>query len=113
MAYTPPQPGKLSALVAAAQSCTYSTSASAFATTTGELRFPVLTATSAPGVDEWEVDDNGSKCPLFLLSSTVYTILRDGTLSTDGWSITYSGQTFYFRATRHADGSQWVDPAHA
>lgn len=110
MGYTPPNPGKLSALVTAAQTLSYDARSSCFRTATNEPRFPVVTATSKPGVVEWEVDDLFSgACPLFLLSDVSYQILRDGTLAPDGLSIAYRGQSYLARAVRHGDGSQWAE----
>jgi len=110
MGYTPPQPGKLKALTDAAQAFTYDSRSSGFRNALNALVFPVLTATSKPGVVEWEVDDyHSGSCPLFLLSDTTYQILRDGTLSTDGLTVDYRGQSYFARAVRHGDGSQWVE----
>lgn len=114
MGYTPPNPGKISSLTTAAQTLSYDARLSGFRTATNEPRFPVLTATSKPGVVEWEIDDPFSgSCPLFLVSDTTFQILRDGTLSADGITINYRGQNYTTRAARHGDGSQWVEMATA
>lgn len=108
MGYTPPNPGKLSALVTAAITFAHDARSSGFRTPEG-MKFPVLTATSKAGQVEWEIDAITGACPLLLLSEGAYAILREGELSADGLTITHHGQSYFARAVRHLDGSQWVE----
>jgi hypothetical protein len=111
MGYTPPNPGKLSSLVAAAQSFAHDARSSGLRTPSG-LSFPVAVAKSN-GAVEWEIDTAATSCPIFMMSEATYAALRDGTVKADGYTLEHHGSSYLVRSQRHADGSLWVELAAA
>lgn len=109
MGYTPPNPGKVSSLLVAAQSFAHDARSSGLRTPNG-LSFPIVVAKSN-GVVEWEIDTTATGCPVCLISETTYAALRDGTVGADGYTLNYRGANYIVRAQRHLDGSQWVELA--
>lgn len=108
MPATEPTPGIPVSTKTAAEAGTYNASQKCIDDSSGAHLFMAIGGGTAAGSVVWALEAPAS-APSCKLSQTTFTVLHDGTLQTDGFTVAYGGHNYRVKASRHTDGSVWAE----